>query len=158
MVQRYCPRYLIWLFALWFGSLCSAQVIRIRVVNAENGRPLQKQQISVSLLYDKQKKSSTKNDNLLQLETGTNGDVEFTLPQPAPTHLSVRATLTSEHWRCGCWALASTEDLIENGATGDPGREVTVSGILVRPRLGEILFVARPLTLLERLLYPLLKQ
>lgn len=158
-MMRQLLRYLVCFVLVWLNSLCFGQVIRARIVNAKNGQPLQKQQVSVSLLYDEGGRSAASNGRVLHVETGASGQAEFTLPQPPPPHLSVQVTLTSEYWRCGCMALATTQDVIQKGITVvEPSNEAKKSGQPLQAEPGEILFYARPLTFLERLLYPLVKQ
>jgi hypothetical protein len=128
--------------------------MRIRVVNSNNGQPLPKQSVSVNLLYDKGQKAPAKNEANLLLETDANGEAQFSLPEPAPAHLGAQVRLTSEHWHCGCMALAATEDVIQKGMLGS---ESTASSKSARLEPGVILFFARPFTFLERLLYPLMK-
>ena len=150
--------FLIWLLVLLSASpRCVGQTIRIRIINGSNGHPLSKQQVSVSLLYEKTEKTPAKYEALLHLETDTNGVAQFTLPDLVPAHLSAGAHLTSEHWHCGCAAplLVDTKDLIQNGIVA--GREFSSRATPVRAAPGEIIFVARPFTFFERLLYPLLK-
>src|SRR6266853_4743202 len=156
--RRLMRRYFGYLFCfLVLGShlSCFGQVISARVINAKNGHPLPKQHISISLLDEKGEKIETKQGALLELETDINGDAQFTLPEAAPAHLSARARLTSEHWRCGCWALVATQDVVQKGIV--EGNELTTPAKPVKAEPGEILFIARPLTFLERLLYPLEK-
>lgn len=157
-MKRIYPRCLIWFLMVWCSTLCSGQVIRVRVVNAKDGRPLGKQQVTVSLLYDKSERTPAKYDAILRLETDANGGAQFSLPELFPAHLSAQVTLTSEHWRCGCSALVTTQDLIQKGILGpQPDHESTQSATQVKAEPGELLFVARPLTFFERLLYPLVK-
>src|SRR5260370_41102353 len=148
-------RYLFWFLVLGNHLFCFGQVLRARVINAKNGHPLPKQHISISLLYEKGEKIETKQGALLELETDINGEAQFTLPEATPAHLSARARLTSEHWRCGCWALVATQDAVQKGIV--EGNELTTPAKPVKAEPGEILFIARPLTFLERLLYPLEK-
>lgn len=158
IMKRHFSRCLVCFLIVWLSPLCSGQVIKIRIVNAKNGQPLQKQHISVSLLYDQSGKTPANYEPLLRAETDTNGQAELTLPQPPPAHLSVQVSLTSEHWRCGCTALIATQDLIRKGVTiSEPGHEEK-SGTSLQAGPGEMLFYARPLTFFERLLYPLVKQ
>ncbi len=146
------------LLLLWFGPLCFGQVIKVRIINGKNGRPMPREQVSVTLLYEKGEKLPAKYVTLQTVETDGNGIAEFSLPDPAPAHLSVGAHLTSEYWRCGCAApaLAATPEVIQKGAI--EGRELWSMATPIDARAGEVIFIARPLTLLERLLYPLLKE
>jgi hypothetical protein len=43
--------HLIWILLFAFGSPCPGQTIKVRVLNYKTGQPLQKQPISISLLY-----------------------------------------------------------------------------------------------------------
>ena len=140
------------------APFCLAQVVTVRVINAIDGRPLQKQQISVSLLYEKGEKTPAKYDANLTLETDANGETHFTLPEPVPPHISAQVRLTSEHWRCGCGVLAATGDVLLKGIVGPlPGGESKRAATFLKPTPGEILFAARPLSFFERLLYPFVK-
>lgn len=135
---------------------CLAQIVTVRVIDITNGRPLQSQAVSVSLLYDKGEQTPPKYDATLNLQTNVNGEVQFTLPEPAPMHLSAQIHLTSEHWRCGCAVFGATQDLLQKGLLGpQPGAASKKVDVTAKP--GEILFLARPLTFFERLLYPLVK-
>jgi hypothetical protein len=148
----------VYVFLQMLGPLCLAQVVAIRVINAADGRPLQKQRVSVSLLYEKGEKTPAKYDANLSLETDANGEAQFTLPEPAPRHLSAQVRLTSEHWHCGCGVLAATGEVIQKGIVGPlPRAESKKSAPPVKADPGEILFVARPLSFFERLLYPFVK-
>jgi hypothetical protein len=139
------------------GPLCLAQVVSIRVINAADGGPLQKQQVSVSLLYDKGEKTPPKHNVNLSLESDAKGEAHFTLPEPAPSRISARVRLTSVHWRCGCEVLATTEDVIQKGIIGPQPAESKkpATPVIVSP--GEIIFLARPLSFFERVLYPFVK-
>ncbi len=142
------------IFLLTLGPSCLAQVVTIRVVNANDGRPLQKQPVSVMLSYSKGEKSPAS----LSFETDVNGEVHFDLPRPAPERLSAQVLLTSEHWRCGCGVVVPTETLVQEGVNGPlPGSQSEHSAARIKAVPGEILFVARPLSFWERLLYPLVK-
>jgi hypothetical protein len=150
-------RYLACFLLLWVAPLCLAQPVTIRVINAVDGRPLQKQEVSVSLLYEKGERTPARYDTTLNLETDVNGEAHFRLPDPAPAHLSAQVHLTSGHWRCRCGILAVTQHLIQKGAVEPPGGVSKKSGVSVKAAPGEIVFVARPLSFFERLLYPFVK-
>lgn len=152
-------RYLVIVVVVALFSLgsCFAQVVAIRVVNASNGQPLQGRQVSVSLLYERGEPVPEKYDANLNLLTDATGEVHFTLPSPAPAHISVQAHVP-ESWRCACGILAPTEELIRSGIVA-PGA-TTGSGKPSTPAKavpGEVLFSARPLSLWERLFYPFVK-
>lgn len=135
-----------------------AQVITVRVIDATNGHPLHKQRVSVSLLYDKGEPTPAKYEQTLNLETSVDGKVQFTLPEPPPRHLSAQVSLSSGQWRCGCSVLATTQDLIQKGIVSPlPGTAPKKSEPAAITTPNEILFLARPLTFFERLLYPLVK-
>jgi hypothetical protein len=142
-------------FAPGFTAEAQTQAIRIRVSNVNNGHPLPRQNVSVGLLYAKSEKAPAKYDANLQLETDANGEMEFRLPEPVPVHLSVQVHPISERWHCGCLALAATQDLIHKGIVQASGQGPAINS---KTEPGVILFLVRPFTFFERLLYPLMKE
>ena len=93
---------------LCLAHLCRAQEVRVRVINAENGRPLQKQGVSVSFLYDKKydKEIPTKYDAVLNIETDVNGEAHFKLPEPSACALFSPGScglVALEMWVRGTW-------------------------------------------------------
>jgi len=155
MVQLFF-RHLVFV-VLFSLSSCFAQVVTIRVVNANNGQGLRKQQVYVSLLYEKGESVPEKYDANLSLLTDANGEVRFALPNPAPAHMSASVRLP-EHWLCGCGVLVTTGEVISRGIVG-PGAAAGIGrpATPAKAAPGEILILARPLSFWERLLYPLEK-
>jgi len=156
-----CFRYLACLLLLCCGPFCLAQEAKVRVINATNGLPVQKQALSVSFLYDKKydKEIPAKYDAVLNLETDMNGEAHFKLPEPPPAHFSAQVRVDWSHWKCGRAILGSTDDLVRKGIVGPVATtDSKAAAALVKAVPGEILFVARPLSFLERLLYPLTKE
>lgn len=154
-------QYLTCLLLLCWGHVCMAQEITVRVINATNGRPLPKQGVSVSFLYDKRHDSEipAKYDAVVNFETDANGEAHFKLPEPPPSRFSAQARLDSSHWKCGCGVLASTDDLVRKGIVGPIATsESKKSSALLTAVPMEILFAARPLSFIERLLYPIMKE
>jgi hypothetical protein len=149
-------RYLVCFLVLWVAPACLAQAVTIRVINAADGHPLQKQQISVTFFYDKGEKRPAKYEATLSLETNVNGEAQFTFPEPAPAHLAAQVRIDWGRWKCGCGVLAATEDLIQKGIV-ESAATPKKSPVPVKAVPGEILFVARPLSFFERLLYPFVK-
>jgi hypothetical protein len=149
--------YLPWLLLVWSSSPCVAQVITVRIINDRNGRALPGQKISVSLFYEKGEAAPQKYDPRLSLETDANGVAQFTLPEPPPAHLWVGAGLPSQYWFCSCntAAFAGTQEVIEKGIVG---RLDSKSSNVPNAEPGQIVFVARPYNLFERIMYPLLKE
>jgi hypothetical protein len=138
---------------IWFGPLCFAQTVTVRVINGKNGSPLPRQNVTISLIYEKGEKTPAKYSAQLNLETGNNGDTHFTLPEPPPAHLATSVRMDWSRWRCPCTLLDATQNVIQFGVVKaeTSGKE---SGA---PKPGEILFVARPLSLFYRLFGPLEK-
>lgn len=156
-MKRLHFRYFVCCLLLWLSTSCLGQEIRIRVIDATSRHPLQKQRVSLSLLYEKSEKTPAKYDALVYLETDLSGEAQFRLPEPPPAHLEAQVRLTSEHWHCGCLVLVATQDLIQKGVVGTELGHRSGRSAAERAQPGEILFVARPFTFLERLLYPLVK-
>jgi sulfur carrier protein len=142
---------------LLLGPCCIAQTITIRVISASDGHPLEKQKAAVTLLYRNGEQRPSTYDANLSFETDVNGKVQFTVPEPVPGHLEARIIIDWGRWDCVCRVLATTEDVLRAGwmefATN---REKSPAP--VKPTPGEIVFAVRPLSLWERLLYPLVKE
>jgi hypothetical protein len=141
------------LCVLWIGPVSFGQVITIRVIDAKNGHPLPKRDISVALLYEKGEERPSQYNGFLQLETDAHGEVRLNLPEPAPGHLSVVGRLRSESWYCGCRARVATQEVIQNGVV--EGQDLA-KGMPVRAEPGQISLVARRRPFFERLMYRLL--
>lgn len=153
-------RYLALVLLLWLEPPCLAGEVTIRIINAGDGRALQNQPVSVSLLYEKGEATPTKYDANLALQTDASGEAHFVLPQPSPAHLAVRVGIDSGRWHCGCNVLAVTQDVMQKGILNSTASdsESKRSPDLVKAVPGEIRFIVRPLSFFERLLAPLLKQ
>jgi len=154
-------RHLAYFLLLSVASSCLAQEAKIRVINGANGRPLPKLVVSVTLLYDKKydKEIPANYDALLRLETDENGEARFKFPQPPSVHFSAQVGVDWSHWVCGCGILGSTEDLVREGINGPvPVKDEKKSAARYKAAPGEILFIFRPLSFFERLLYPLTKE
>jgi hypothetical protein len=152
---------------VWSSGFCIAQVITVRVINEKNGRALSGQDISVSLSYRKgeivahsgDSDLHLKADEYLTLHLKTDGDgvARLDLPQPLLAQLWAGAGLPSQYWRCSCAtpAFAATPDVIEKGIVE---RLDSKNPKIPDAKPGEIIFVARPYNLFERLMAPLLKE
>lgn len=144
---------------LVLAPLCLAQAVTIRVLNSRDGHPLARQSVSVSFLYGHKEGTPPKHDSGLTLETDANGEARFTIPDPAPAHLAAQVRPDWSRWRCSCFVLTDTQIIVQKGVAGpfptDVAKKLPASGT---PRPGEILFVATPLSFLERIFYPLLKE
>ena len=152
-------RFCVFVLLFLLGPVCLAQEVAVRLINAVNGRPLQDQPVSVSFLYDRKydKSIPEKYDRVLRLETDVNGEAHFRLPEPPPTHFSAQASLDWSRWNRGCGILGSTDDLIGKGIVGPVPTTDSSTSARMRAVPGQVLFVARPLSFLERLIYPIMK-
>jgi hypothetical protein len=148
MLRNRLP-YFAWVLLLTFvpGECRGGQILRVHIVNTKDGKPLKNETVTVSFLYEGEQPAPP-----LQLQTDQNGEAVFNLPEPAPMDLDIRVKLKSEYWHCGCMALVVPKDIIQKGFT----TATEASGGL-KPGPGEILFVARPYSLWERILAPLVK-
>ena len=146
-------RALVWLIVV--SSVCFAQELKVRVINGKDGQPLPKQAVTVQFLNDTPVTASSP----LRLETDPNGEVRFGIPKPLPEHLNVRVALTSEYWHCGCWVMADTSKVVQEGITQPAlSKGAKANDVPAKAEPGEILIIARPFTFGERLLYPFVKQ
>ena len=148
-------RYLVSFVLLCAGPLSRAQELSVRVIDVHE-RPLKKQSVGVSLLYDRGEKTPAKYDAKLSLKTAADGVVRFTLPEPPPAQLAVSVTCNWARWHCAPGVVAKTQDVIRKGIVMSAA-SATVSAPATLAKPGEILFVNRPGSFLQWLLYPLEK-
>ena len=138
------------------GPVCIAQAIKIRVVDVRNKHPLPNLHVTLSLLFDKNEKLPPNYNPVLRGETDSDGEAQFGLPQPAPAHFSTWVESPGEHWWVGGPASVETRDVIERGIVGSrpgPWSNKQVTSLKATP--GEIIILARPWNLFERILAPL---
>lgn len=136
-----------------WGSSCFAQTVTIRVIDGKNGRPLAGQGINVSLLYDGVEKAPAEFSGQLNFQTDDKGEAHVTLAQPPPAHLAVSARVDQSRWQCPCTVLDSTENVVRFGIVKGGQNNKTA----IKPESGAVIFVARPLSFIYRLLGPLEK-
>lgn len=156
VMKRHYAYWGVWVLLLWTCP-SFAQSITIRVINSNDGKPLQKEEVLVNLMYGKGESTPAKYDPTVHLETDDAGEARLNLPEPAPAHLWVAVHLTSKHWHCACQDLVATYELIQKGITVRGSSKVKPTTGSANAAPGEIVFRARPLSFLERLLYPLVK-
>jgi hypothetical protein len=157
--MRHPPRYtrLLACFLLLFvAPACRAQTVTVRLINSADGHPLPKQTVMLSLFYDKGEKPAANFTRGLTLETDTNGRAQFTLPDPPPAHLAASVKIDWARWHCACTLLAATEDVTRKGIVVSAAVHGDSTAAKAAP--GEVLFLARPLTFFERILYQLMKE
>lgn len=130
-----------------FGVGSPAQEATVRVFNAKNGRPLASETVKVQFMG--REASSLP----LQIDTDANGEAHFNIPNHTE-HIDVRVALKSGHWHCGCWVMADTKQVQQGILAVAPvkGHETPAA------KPNEIVVVARPLSFIERLIRPLVKQ
>jgi hypothetical protein len=141
-------------FFLLASALCTAQAITVRIVNVKNGHSLPQQSVEIAFFYEAGEGTPAKHASNLQLKTDSDGIARFELPSPPPAHLAIQAKLSSEHWHCACAVLLATQDLTQKGIGAGP----VGSASALKGEPGKIIFGARPFTLFERLIYPLMKE
>ena len=131
-----------------------AQTVTIHIISAHKAGPLPKQRVMVTLLYEKGQTPPPNYHASVTLETDSNGNAQLSLPEPAPEHLAAKVLIDWGRWNCAgdCGVLAATQDVIQKGMV-----ESAAPSFAAEPTPGEILFVVRPLSLWERILYPFVK-
>jgi hypothetical protein len=159
MFKRFDFGSLICFALIWPGSLCLAQPVTIRVIDVHDGHPLQKEQVSLNLLYEREQKKPASYESLQTGVTDASGEVQFQIPDPAPAHFSAMVHLTTEYLICGCWVLGTTQDLLQKGIIGPvPSARSEKSDVALHAAPALILILARPMSFWERLFYPIMKE
>jgi hypothetical protein len=135
----------------------SAQGVKISTANADNWKPLSNEAVLVVFFYEKTKIRPGNPKNALHLTTDANGETSFALPDPAPAHLSVELHLATKNWRCACYVLTNTQEVLNKGLIRGVNSRAFPQ-VDLEPRPGTILFTARPPTFFEWLLGPLMRE
>jgi hypothetical protein len=141
--------------ALLLSSLaCFAQNVRVLVINGQNGQRLSEQAISVQFITEKPDQVSAP----LRLETNSEGEASFAIPEKVPSKLDVRLTPNSANWHCACYVMAEAATVIHEGIVEnayEPSKPPTQSP---QPEAGTVTFVLRPLAWWERMIGPIVRQ
>ena len=130
-----------------FGIACSAQEVTVRVFNAKNDQPLASETVKVQSMGGEA-------SSPVLLTTDAKGEAHFSIPNHTG-HIDVRVVLKkSRHWDCNCWVAADTKEVRQGIVAYTPvkGREAPAA------KPNEIVIMAYPLSFIQRLLWPLMKQ
>jgi hypothetical protein len=131
-------------------SFSSTQLITIRVLNENNGEPLEKKKVSISMFYEKGVMVPAGHPRNLVLETNVSGEVKFSLPEPVPAKLIAVVDLSKDHWQGSYMLFVNTQEVMQRGRIHSLSKSnKSVSYAKAGP--GEILFLARPEKLSKRL-------
>jgi hypothetical protein len=138
---------------------CFGQTVTVRIVNAENGKPVAAQRILVSGIKGNGATPDEARRKLIAkptspdatLVTDTQGRVQFDLPTTPPANFYVRAVLRPPVWDCSCVVTVSTEELLRKGLLVGTHDDASI-----HPQPGEILFCVHPTALWVRVFWPFL--
>ncbi len=138
------------------SSICFAQQIMVRVIDARDGRPLGNRETSLYLIYEKGELTPARYEPTLLLKTNVHGEAHFNLPEPAPGHMQAWVGMGSEgHWLCWCSWVGPAKDVVEKGIVARaPWLKSPPSA---KPVPGEIIFYARPQGIFERIVHFILE-
>ena len=142
---------------LLLESVSYGQVITIRVIDIRNGKPLEKQHVSILIIYDRDETTPTKYDKVVKLETDIEGMAQIRLPEPLPGTLQFGLRMTLQHWHYVSGSMVSTKKLTQQGIELIP-TEKRKSDCRIKAKAGEIVFLVRPFSFFERLFYPVMKE
>lgn len=148
-------KYLAIFVLLLLAPLCFAECPRcfgdsvVVQVLANDGQPVPEQTVTFELRYKKLDYTMVKNQR-----TDSNGEARIQLPPAArPESLAVDVNFTPDDLHCSCRVHADTETVMLKGLTVD-GRPRNVKLSAPVPSApGRIIFVARPSTHWEKVLF-----
>ena len=152
------------LFSL-VGTVSFAQTVKIRLVNTANGDSIRHERVFVSGISGKANTPEEERQKLLskhaapdlRLETDANGETQFDLPNPAPTHFYIRPVLSPSVWDCTCTVQVKTEEVMQKGITIRNVQDGSSPGkFTVQPRGGEVVFRLKPTPWWVQVFWPLL--
>jgi hypothetical protein len=143
----HAPTCLAILVMLFLCPLCFAQSVTVRVVDT-TGQPISDQVVTAHFLF-----ANPANDRAFNQRTDANGEALLQLPQPTPEAMDVEVGLVQTNLHCSCRVLAKTERVMREGLTIAGRTRGVKSSKPIPPTPGHIIFVARPPSLLEKVLF-----
>ncbi len=149
--MRTSLRHVLCAIVLLAGVLCLGQTVAVRVID-EKGKPLEKRRVAFSVDGLKNGQPVGRDQNQ---ETDAKGEARFALASSPPDVFFFYVDLGSPYWHCGCVGIAKTKTVVEEGILQSAATKNSEGLFKTKP--GEVLIVARKLSFMERLLYPLMK-
>jgi hypothetical protein len=140
------------LAVLCLGTLCFGETVVVRVISGVEGLPLSGQPVTMQLRYGK---TATEEAHtiLLRYTTDFSGEAEFPLPLAKPQALNVDVKFEAKGLRCSCRVLTETETVLREGLTVANPAHGSKTPAVVKPRPGQIVFIARPSSFLQKVIY-----
>jgi hypothetical protein len=130
-------------------SICSAQEFSVRLVDARNGQPLSNETLTITF---------TENQSALKgltVKTDANGNATFHLPTPLPPNVLVR---NYDLYPCYQLTSANTQALKQSGLVSRCSKQdqacrcnFSKEASEIEPKPGQIVLLARPETLWEKI-------
>ena len=145
---------LVLLVALLLCPLCFGESIVVHVLDEKHGQPLPHEAVVLRLTYGDKAKAAGIHEMVMNLDTDSNGEAQFLMPSEKLDSLDVRVNLTDYSGRCSCRIVADPEKVLRDGVTVGPHMSRSAkssTNALSQP--GQIFFVVRPYSLLERVLF-----
>lgn len=137
--------------AFSLGPVCSAQDVKVRLLDSRNGHPLANETLSVQFHVPQ-----VADLRVFEAKTGGDGTTTLHLPQPTPQQFSV-FVVNSKFYPCSALSPINTHQAISEGLVSrccKPiqqcrckfGKQV----LRLQSRPGELVLLARPMPWLER--------
>ncbi len=127
-VQLRAGKWLTLALVLCLAPLCFGEMMVVKVLNGSDGAPVVR-------------------------KTDSSGEARFPMPEVKPETLGVEVHFTARGLHCSCRVQTQTETVVREGLIVSPRirHPKTPSAIQASP--GNIVFVARPTSFLEKVLY-----
>lgn len=143
---------LLFLSAIGSAHICSAQEITVLLLDAESGRPLANEKVSVQFHIAQVADLQT-----LEAKTGSDGQARFHLPEPTPSKFGIRPA-NPNLYPCSSLLPIDTQQLISEGlvsccSKSTQGCRCKFSKEVTQlvPTPAKLVLLARPVTWWERL-------
>jgi hypothetical protein len=131
------------------------QEISVRIIDAQNGRSVRHQVVWMGF-YEAPANQVFRR---AQYKTDWHGVAHIQLPAPPPLKISL--SVEPESFRCAGFVDATTEDILNRGATSQLNKvrcELSKPLSPTDPKPGEVVIFAHPMSWWQRLLAPLEKE
>ena len=135
------------LFFLWLCSICSGQVLTVRLIDITNGHPLPKQQVTVSMGYEKGEKTPSNHPPITFLETDDEGKAQLRFSTPQPSYLYLFITFIVGYWPVDLRLTLKPEEVFQKGFVKKPGPKLNddkIPDMVPKAVPGEVIILFRP--------------
>jgi len=133
---------------LCMAPRCFAEYMTLKVVHEGDGTPVSEQYITMQLQYE-----NSGEQRQISQRTDSAGEARFRVPLRRPDSVRIEVHFNERGFRCSCRVQTEPETVFRTGLVIAPRTRKSENSSLIEARPGQIVFVARPSSLLQKILF-----